>query len=109
YVVLAPSRVPRRRRWRPAGGPPQDDRRAGEAVAQPRPEHAAEPDRRVRHLRWHRRGPAQALPQPSAAVGADRGAAVLDRRLIDRSDPDGRRPAEWRAVAFPRGIAAVTR
>src|SRR5690606_6461591 len=53
---------------------------------------------RLRYRRRHGRGPAPAVPEPSAAGGADRGAARLGRRLR-RPTADAGRPAIRRAVA----------
>jgi Peptidase family M48 len=74
-VVLAPPRVPRRRGRCLAGRPPEDDRRAGAPSAQPRPEHAADPDCRVRYCRFDRE---EAVHEPSAAGRAHRRAAGVN-------------------------------
>ena len=85
HVVLAPPRVPRRRRWREARRCEQHDRGARAPEDGLRPHAAARPDVGLRHLGRQRLGPAPAVHDAPAARRADRGSPEVRVLAAQRS------------------------
>ena len=99
HVVLAPARIPRRRRRRAACGPPEHDFGAPDAWPRRR-RAAARQDGGVRHQRPEGRRSSPPLHEPSADRGARRGPAGCDRRL-NGAQQRGASGAARRSVRCP--------